>query len=329
MSKEPSWYPAPSYDPPSAPYDPPSAPYPPAPTAPPPPAAGAEHYWAPPPPPAPALAPPPLFAPAGTVVIRLASGSPRSGEDAAPCCGCCRPRHYPHLSVPAALLLVTAFVVGTVAGSNGGDIFWAGWSGGAKGGGVSYRVTLHAVNTCDAIAGDAFCTDFFADSSVPLAALAGGPALAALTPQLQATFLGGAALAAFALLRMLLRVSTCCGGCSTLARPACGFGFALGLALCSALAAGAGANGLLRYRAAAGAFAATNAAAKPALPGVAGLALMGGYACGWVAVGAHAAAAILLLRVAGKARRQARVERQEEGRAEALLRDAGVSVQTY
>ena len=343
-----TWYPPPpAYDPPSAqspygssalvPYA--EAPAPAAPPAtappPPPPAGWASAGWAPPP--APSLP---------TVYITLPGGgiAPAGGDEegADSCCGCrcCRPRYYPHLAVPAALALLVSFIVSIIAGSNGGDVFWAGWVGGGGGSAKNYRVTLHGVNTCDVFAGDTFCSDFFSDVSYPLASVPGGAALAALTPQLQATFLGAAALALFSLARLFCRA---CRGCAPLQRHRCGFGFAGSLALCCAVAAGAGAYMLRRYGAAAQAFAAANAAAKAApppagpLPGVAGLALMGGYACGWVAVAANGAAGLLLLRIAVKARREARREAQRGEallhgsgwRGEEALRDAGVSVQAY
>jgi len=318
------WYPPPSAPP--APY-PPQLPYygpistSPA-TAPPPPrfdgpAAPSSYIepWAPPP---------------RAVVITLPPGGVHAEASPGCCpCRCCAPSFFPHLAVPAALALLVAFILSIVTGSNGGDVFFLGWSDNIK---TSYRVTLHGVNTCGDVASDAFCSDFFSDSSYPLTTVVGGPALAALTPQLQATFLGGAGLCVFSLLRLFSRSARCCAG---LRRDRCGFGFAGGVALTSAIAAGAGAFVLRRYSAASAAFAAANASsASPpphlrVLPGAAGLQLIGGYACGWVAVGAHAVAAALLLRVALKARRLAAQEREQGARGEALLAEAGVSVQTY
>jgi hypothetical protein len=234
--------------------------------------------------------------------------------------------------VPVALCLLLAFITSCIAGSDGGDVFFLGWSAGSK----KYRATLHAVNTCDAASGDTFCSDFFAHASTPLSAVVGGPALAALAPLLRAVFLGGAGACAFSILRLLFRASRCC---PSLQRERCGVGFAGSLALLSGAAAGAGAYALRHYSAAAAAFAAANAGATlaphlalpgaVALPGAAGATLMGGWVSGWIAVGAQGAAGLLLLRVACKARRQLRREREEGARGEALLRDAGVSVQVH
>ena len=129
------------------------------------------------------------------------------------CCSCL-PKGFA-LTPLALFFSLIAFCLNTVAFSNNGDIFWGGWSAapdpksrndfGSQS--VYYRITLSHQNTCSV---SDFCDDFFADSSQPIASLAGGSQLANIVYPIQSTFGAAAILALLTVIGFIYCASSCC-----------------------------------------------------------------------------------------------------------------------
>jgi hypothetical protein len=127
-------------------------------------------------------------------------------------CLCCATLDWPCSSIASfycmIMLCVVTLVLSIVAACGSGDIFFAGWSGGPGGGSGSsfstkdYRLTLHYETSCDADAGDTFCTEFFADTLVALPTLPGGGELVAQNVKIQSTF----GVSAFVILAIFFRL---------------------------------------------------------------------------------------------------------------------------
>ena len=121
---------------------------------------------------------------------------------------------------PLALFCaLLAFCLCTVTVSNGGDIFWAGWTGPYSSSDTKmmmFRMTRKHVNKCDVTRSniDVFCSDFFTSGadSVSITSLDGGEQLggAALFSKIQYTFGCGMAIAVIAIIRF---ISSACNGC--------------------------------------------------------------------------------------------------------------------
>ena len=186
------------------------------------------------------------------------------------------------------------------------------------------RLTLSSVNFCSASGGDAFCTDFFADTQLALADFPGGARLRAQALPLQGAFACALALGALTLARL---AAVCCkagargGGLAGYCTPARLAAFS-GLSAASCLGGAlAGAWALRAYAAAAADFFDASGGALRVAPG--GWALLGGWVCGAVAVGLLGAGALLHCAAAAGARRALRREAAEAAAAAAIAAVAG------
>ena len=128
------------------------------------------------------------------------------------CCSCL-PEGFAF--TPLALIFsLIAFCLNTVAFSNNGDIFWGGWMGAEDpkstsgfGENTYYRITLSHQNTCQV---SDFCDDFFADSSRPIATLAGSSQLVNMVFPIQSTFGVAALLSLITIVCFIYATSACC-----------------------------------------------------------------------------------------------------------------------